>query len=444
MYSKTGFEMNIRTEAVKVGNEKNCVVFNHDLELAPAPKITVKGKRQKGFWDVTPISNLSETMFGYNKELVKLLRKCQKLVNHIYIYPVDGSTASKATVFTDATISLNYVGAAGNDFAVEVTESEGVYALRVTKQGAVVEHITIHSLDDINTYSNLVRIEGHTGKELATLESTPLTGGTSASMTIGTYGGFLTKIEHLPDAVVVTPLVESKLSDVDTLTLNTVKSLREGFQNIRMVTHGDERFADTPYANTIFNGFVDATNAVWTRDKAKLLYACLSAGTNPKNSNTNANITEIFDAVELDKDYTRKELSDAENKGAICFIQRRFNEVRLSGDITNFIQSGESLVQDMFLTTKAQVTVDYIVGDIRDQFETEMKGLVPCNTKTAQTYEDSIYGKLKAWEKDVIVEDVLRDDVQVAIVAKNAFKLLLGLQPVDSLEKLYVEVVLKN
>lgn len=444
MYSKSGFEMNIRTESVPIENAKNCIVFTHDMDLAPAPGITVKGRRQKGYWDVTPLANLNDLMLGYNAKLVSLLKKCQKFVSHIYIHPVQGSLASKATVLVDATITLNYVGKAGNDFKVEITESKGTHTLRVTKKDAVIESITLKKLEDINTYSNLVRITGHAKKELAAVEATPLSGGTSATMTVGTYGDFLTKIEHLADAVIVTPLVENKLSDVDTLTLNTVKSLREGFQNIRMVTHGNERFADTPYANTVFNGFVDSTNTLWTRENAKLMYACLSAGTSPKNSNTNADISALFGAVELDRDYTRKELSDAESKGAICFIQRRFDEVRLSGDVTNFIQSGESLVQDMFMTTKAQVTVDYIIGDIRDQFETEMKGKVPCNQRSAQTYEDSIFGKLKGWEKDIIIEEVTRSDVQVTIVAKNAFKLLLGLQPVDSLEKLFVEVVLKN
>lgn len=344
----------------------------------------------------------------------------------------NGSAANLITGYIEA--DANYPGTFGNRLSLEITASESNFIVNTYLDDQVVDSQVVSSSSELldNEYVTLSGGED----PLETLAKTALTGGTNGTPTTTAYSDFLNALELQKFDIVI---YDGTDATTKTAFADFVKRLsnQEGVKCQAVLSD-----ATNPDNECIINVY---PQAVTLTDGTELAASELtwwvggaSAGANVFESLTYA---AYPDAVEVDPVLTSSQQEAAINAGKFAFITQ-YDRIQVLTDINSFVtfavEKGKA-----FRKNRVIRTVFGLCNDIYKTFATYYIGAVHNDEEGRNSLKAEILNLMNRYQGNRALQNVEADDVTVSAgVDSDAVVIEAYIQPVDSIEKIYINITI--
>lgn len=389
------------------------------------------------------------------------------------------STATKAGVYT---VNAKYEGEQGNNISVSFVPSpladgaktrdvtvttifgtKEVDQTKITLPLANTEAITASGLtkeDQLEVHNDYVDITFGTPadvtKELNAKGEYPLYtaifNGLTQSATNVTLTGGSNGTNHVADDMndylenefyaVATTAGWDESSNIHKLLAEEIKILRENVGiKVRAVIPNSTGVAyNYEGVSTVLNGYVLNDGTVITPNIATARFAGMSASATPDQALTYA---QLDDAVEAKPKLNNDKTIEALNAGQIVFTTRAGQRVVVEQDINSLTKFTDTKSKD-FSKNRIIRTLDEICTNTAQTFETSFLGKVSNNEYGRDLFKANRVSYLSGLESQNVIRDFDPSDLSLAQGNdKDAVLMNLYVTPVDSMEKLYVNLVVR-
>ena len=388
------------------------------------------------------LSGRSQEMVGYAVGDAGLtpIREVLKNAREIIVIRGDsGSTAATATVGTTLTAAARYGGVLGNNISVEVVSEGSGYSVVTYLNGSEVAKSSGVTAGEIAD-NDFVIFTGTGALEVKSL--TNLTGGTNGSV-VAWNTALEQKISSLRYDVVVNP-DSSKFDSFESF----IKAQHDAGKYVQGIAH-------TAYAtgagNGNFEGLIKLDSnqsivlrsyggVVETLDADKLIYyvAGLAAGTPINISNT---YRVVPNGAEIIGDYGDRDTERRLEAGFFLFAYRRDGAVIIEKDINSLHTFSED--RDRAYSKNRTIRTLYYIEDyITTLFETGYIGKINGNEVGVAALTGDVVGFLSNLEDAGVIRNFDADNDLSVVVGRDSDTLIVDvwIQPIDSLEKLYLTI----
>jgi hypothetical protein len=362
-----------------------------------------------------------------------LIREVLKRAGKLLIYRLNTGVKAAATLST-LTVEANYSGTKANQIKIIIqTNIEDNTAFDVI---TMLGTIQLDKQVKVKTIAELQPNTFVTFKGTGNLQATaglPLSGGTDGAITNQNYTEYLASIELYEFNTMGIPTTDSSLKAV---VATFVKRLRE--QEGRKIQAVLEKYPEADYEGVISirNGVILSDGTTIPSDKAVAFVAGATAGANINQSNT---YTVYDGAVDVDIRYTNTETESFLKNGDIVFTTNN-NRVIIEQDINTFKTFTEEKSKD-FRKNRVLRVLDAINNDVKTLWDTKYAGEGNNNADGRNLFKKDVIKLLEAMQGINALENVAPEDVDIYAGAdKDAVLAQIAAQPVDSMEKLYMEV----
>lgn len=443
------------------------------------------GWGKKGIIELTATSDFT-ALTGHNNtdEVLAPVHEALKNAETVLLLnDFDGgakSTSTKAGVYT---VNAKYEGEQGNNISVSFAPSplvgdaktqditvttlfgtKQVDQAKITLPLANKEAITAAELTDekqLEVHNDYVDITFGTNpadvtKELKAKGEYPLytaifNGLTQAAANVSLAGGSNGTNKVVDDMndylenefyTVATTAGWEESSNIHKLLVEEIKLLRE---NVGIKVRGvvpNETGAAYNYegVSTVLNGYVLNDGTVITPNIAAARFAGMSASATPDQALT---YTQIDDAVEAKPKLNNDKTIEALNAGQIVFTTRAGSRVVIEQDINSLTKFTSTKPKD-FSKNRVIRTLDEICTNTTQTFETGFLGKVSNNEFGRDLFKANRVSYLSGLESQNVIRDFDPSDLSLAQGDdKDAVLMNLYVTPVDSMEKLYVNLVVR-
>ena len=389
------------------------------------------------------------------------------------------STATKTGVYT---VNAKYEGEQGNNISVSFAPSpladgaktrdvtvttifgtKEVDQTKITLPLTNTEAITASGLtkeDQLEVHNDYVDITFGTPadvtKELNAKGEYPLYtaifNGLTQSATNATLTGGSNGTNHVADDMndylenefyaVATTAGWDESSNIHKLLAEEIKILRENVGiKVRAVIPNSTGVAyNYEGVSTVLNGYVLNDGTVITPNIATARFAGMSASATPDQALTYA---QLDDAVEAKPKLNNDKTIEALNAGQIVFTTRAGQRVVVEQDINSLTKFTDTKSKD-FSKNRIIRTLDEICTNTAQTFETSFLGKVSNNEYGRDLFKANRVSYLSGLESQNIIRDFDPSDLSLAQGNdKDAVLMNLYVTPVDSMEKLYVNLVVR-
>ena len=390
------------------------------------------------------------------------------------------STSTKAGVYT---INAKYEGEQGNNISVSFAPSllgdsaktqditvttlfgtKQVDQAKITLPLANKEAITAAELTDekqLEVHNDYVDITFGTNpadvtKELKGNGEYPLytaifNGLTQAAVNVSLAGGSNGTNKVVDDMndylenefyAVATTAGWDESSNIHKLLVEEIKLLREnvGIKVRAVVPNSSVVVYNYEGVSTVLNGYVLNDGTVITPNIAAARFAGMSASATPDQALT---YTQIDDAAEAKPKLNNDKTIEALNAGQIVFTTRAGNRVVIEQDINSLTKFTDAKPKD-FSKNRIIRTLDEICTNTTQTFETSFLGKVSNNEYGRDLFKANRVSYLSGLESQNVIRDFDPSDLSLAQGNdKDAVLMDLYVTPVDSMEKLYVNLVVR-
>lgn len=376
---------------------------------------------------------------GYtlDDEKVLLLKEIMKATNQILVYRLNTGEKAKATIDTDKTITAKYGGTKGNDISVIISnnvEENTKYDVFTYLNGTKVDEQTITKYEDF-VDNGYITIEG-TGT---------ITEATTAKLTGGTSTEIDTEAEETEYTKFLTALELQNYNYIAyTGTSSTVKSLIVAFvkrmndeEGIRVKAVMGEYSADYEKIITIKNGVILEDGTILTKEQCAAYVAALSASSDINVSNT---YSQYPGAVDANPRLNNSDTIKALKAGNIVFTRRNDDSVVIEQDINSLItyttNKNSSFSKNRFIRA-----IDTLASEIKEIFEENFIGKLSNNEDGRSILRAEIINNIKEKEAIGAFQNFTEEDVTVSAGTDiDSVVIEVLVQPVDSIEKIYMNV----
>ena len=345
-----------------------------------------------------------------------------------------GGTKATATI-SDTTATAKYPGTYGNRLSFDI-EHEGdgsPYTINTYLDGVIVDSQTVMGWDGSVRDNDYVTFDGDLTDGGI---STALTGGTNGTPTTTAYSDFLNALELQKFDVVI---YDGTDATTKTAFADFVKRLsnQEGVKCQAVLSD-----ATNPDNECIINVY---PQAVTLTDGTELAASELtwwvggaSAGANVFESLTYA---AYPDAVEVDPVLTSSQQEAAINAGKFALISQ-FDRIQVLTDINSFVtfavEKGKA-----FRKNRVIRTIFGLCNDIYKTFATYYIGAVHNDEEGRNSLKAEILNLMNRYQGNRALQNVEADDVTVSAgVDSDAVVIEAYIQPVDSIEKIYINITI--
>jgi hypothetical protein len=368
-----------------------------------------------------------------NDDEALLIREALKRASKLLIYRLNSGVKASATLST-LTVEANYSGTKANEIKIIIQNNiEDNTAFDVI---TMLNTIQLDKQIKVKTISELQPNTFVTFKGTGNLQATaglPLEGGTDGTITNQNYTDYLAAIELYDFNTMGVSVTDSSLKSV---IATFVKRLRE--QEGREIQAVLEKYPEADYEGIISvrNGVVLSDGTKITSDKAIAFVTGATAGANINQSNT---YTVYDGAVDVDVRYTNTQTESFLKNGEIVFTTNN-NRVIIEQDINTFKTFTEDKSKD-FRKNRVLRVLDGINNDVKALWDTKYAGDGNNNDDGRNLFKKDVIKLLESMQGINALENVVPEDVNIyAGIDKDAVVAIIGAQPVDSMEKLYMEV----
>ncbi len=365
-----------------------------------------------------------------------LLGDCYKAL--LYNLNIGGAKAT-ATLQSDLTITAKYQGSTGNKVSVAVIVDSSAKYLHVFFNGIVKEIFTVSTFGDcLEIDSQWIDCSCDSSKESTELTANAgvaLTGGTNGNISTDNVSTFLDKIRNKEWNCCV---VQSTDTSVPTTLANAIKDLRENIgKKVQAVVYNTNAANYEGIISTKGQGYKTESETI-TPELFQLWVANVTAGAAVNESNTARQIT---DAVEITNPIDDTEIEDALKSGYFILttlfdgtvvVEQDINTLRTYDEDKSYIFSKNRVIRclDDVANTSLLVFNKQYCGavsntfDQRTSFKTQLISYIDTlqNMEAVQNFDAS---------NDISIEQ--GESLESVVID-------LALQPVDSMEKLYMTV----
>ncbi|BDR66972.1 phage protein [Clostridium tetani] len=360
-----------------------------------------------------------------------LIREVFKKAKTLLLYRLNEGTKATATL-EGLTINARYSGTKGNNITIVIQNSvdnEDMFEVITIFEGNKVDRQLVKKIGELKP-NDYVEFKG-TG-ELKASAGVPLKGGTDGTVTNKDYIDYLAAIE-LYDFNTIG--ITSKDESIKAIVTTFIKRQRERESKKVQAVLENYPEADHEGILSVKNG-VTLPSGVISADQAVAFVAGATAGANVNKSNTYA----VYDgAIDVDKRYTNREIEDALKNGEIVFTISN-GKVVIEQDINTFKSFSKDKGKE-FSKNRVIRTLDSINNDIKLLWERSYIGNGDNNTDGRNLFKKDIIKYLETLQGMNAVENVTPEDVQIEQGQdKDSVVAIVGVQPIDAMEKLYMAV----
>lgn len=391
--------------------------------------IPTQGEQAKGSVDVASSSPVSQAEIGKDE------------------VDIDNDTTipqPPAPVSTVLTAKAMYGGERGNDLSFDcVANEDGGYDVTVYLDNSAVEEF-----EGLNTVGELMAagsswiiFKGDAAAELADFSAISLTGGTNGEVNTINITRFLDASEALHWNTMAFPLDSKENSSLMTAVVSKIKYLREDVGKYRKAVIANYA-ADYEGIINVCNGYVLSDKTVVDATMATAWVAGADAGADCITSNT---YKSVEDAADIHGLLSHTEAVAAIKAGKFFFSFNETNEVVVEYDINSLVSFAKQRKAKSWRKNRVLRVMDSFGESVQlnfppNRFDNDddgwnaMEGIGKTILKLYGLKSEGGVGAIRGidYDKDFLVdrESSRGDEVFVNV----------GIQPVDSAEKLYFTV----
>lgn len=374
---------------------------------------------------------------GYELEAPEMLlvNEAFKRSSEIYLYRLNAGEKANVNLAENVLAQAKYGGVRGNDITVTVrTNVDDALAFDVLTflDTVEVDAQTVKTLAELKNNA-LVDFSG-TGT-LQAVAGAKLTGGTNGTVTSSDYTAFFKALETEEYNYIALPTDDTTIKKAG---VNFIKRMREDEgKNAQLVVADTD--ADSEAVINVSNGVILSDGTVIDKAKATVWIASASAAAGIEKSLT---YEKYDDSVDVDGKLTHTETVDALLKGKFVFTARRGRAV-VEQDINSLVTFTIEKNQ-FFKKNRMMRTLDDIVNDTRYAFSEFFLGKVNNDENGRQAFKANRITYFKDLQARGAIENFEVDDIEILKGEdKDAVVVNVKVQPVDSMEKLYMTVVVE-
>lgn len=192
--------------------------------------------------------------------------------------------------------------------------------------------------------------------------------------------------------------------------------------------------------STVLNGYVLNDGTVISPNIATARFAGMSASATPDQALTYA---QLDDAVEAKPKLNNDKTIEALNAGQIVFTTRAGSRVVIEQDINSLTKYTSTKPKD-FSKNRVIRTLDEICTNTTQTFETSFLGKVSNNEAGRNVFKANRIGYLTGLQNQNMIRDFENTDLTLSQGdEKDAVLMELYVTPVDAMEKLYVNLIVR-
>lgn len=231
-------------------------------------------------------------------------------------------------------------------------------------------------------------------------------------------------------------------SNIHKLLVEEIKLLREnvGIKVRGVVPNENGAVYNYEGISTVLNGYVLNDGTVITPNIAAARFAGMSASATPDQALT---YTQLDDAAEAKPKLNNDKTIEALNAGQIVFTTRSGERVVIEQDI-NSLTKFTSIKPKDFSKNRIIRTLDEICTNTTQTFETSFLGKVSNNEAGRNVFKANRIGYLTGLQNQNMIRDFENSDLTLSQGdEKDAVLMELYVTPVDAMEKLYVNLIVR-
>ena len=231
-------------------------------------------------------------------------------------------------------------------------------------------------------------------------------------------------------------------SNIHKLLVEEIKLLREnvGIKVRAVVPNSTGVVYNYEGVSTVLNGYVLNDGTVITPNIATARFAGMSASATPDQALT---YTQLDDAAEAKPKLNNDKTIEALNAGQIVFTTRSGERVVIEQDI-NSLTKFTSIKPKDFSKNRIIRTLDEICTNTTQTFETSFLGKVSNNEYGRDLFKANRVSYLSGLESQNMIRDFENSDLTLSQGdEKDAVLMELYVTPVDAMEKLYVNLIVR-
>ena len=374
--------------------------------------------------------------FDEDSKLLNLMLQYCYLVK---VFRTNATGGAKATTeigtSNKLTVTAKYVGTFGNKITISVVQNGSLFDVATFVNGSEKDVQTVATIEELEdnkyvTFSGTGTPELNAGK--------PLANGTNGTATKATYyPAYLKLLETARYQTMGNP----DLGDDDATLKANVATFIENQRD------GEGRYVQgvvAKYPTADCEGIISVKNGViingvkFTKEEMSAVVAGITAGAAVNESNTNKKISGGTDIIEK---FTNSEIIDALKNGEFVFTTNQRGEVKVEQDINSyhtFIPSKNYA----FSKNRVMRTLDEIGTSVKDIWEQSFMGKVDNNADGRDIFKSNLNDYFIQLQNINAVQNWGGvDDIDISQGA-DLDSVIVGVyvQPVDSMEKLYMTV----
>ncbi|GGG81808.1 phage tail sheath family protein [Paenibacillus radicis (ex Gao et al. 2016)] len=378
------------------------------------------------------------SLLGYSLNAPELLlvREALKRAKKLLVYRLNTGVKASATI-GGLTLTARHGGVRGNALTVSVqknVDDETLFDVATYLADELVDVQTAAVIADLVPNSFVV-FSG--SGALSASAGVPLAGGANGTVTNQQYADYLTAIELHDFNTIALPVADDSLKAVFTAF---VRRLREDEgRKIQAV------LANYPSANhegiiSVKNGVKLAEGTIVPAEKATVWVAAATAGAALNESLTYA---AYENAVDVDVRYSNSQIETALRSGEFVFTASRGTAI-VEQDINSLTQYGAAK-NPSFSKNRVIRVLDGIANDLKALFESSYIGKIDNNADGRNLFRSEVVKYLELLQgRNAIQNFNSQTDLIVAAGAQSdALVIEVHIQPVDSVEKVYMKVTVK-
>ena len=231
-------------------------------------------------------------------------------------------------------------------------------------------------------------------------------------------------------------------SNIHKLLAEEIKILREnvGIKVRGVVPNATGVVYNYEGVSTVLNGYVLNDGTVITPNIATARFAGMSASATPDQALT---YTQLDDAAEAKPKLNNDKTIEALNAGQIVFTTRSGERVVIEQDINSLTKFTSTKPKD-FSKNRIIRTLDEICTNTTQTFETSFLGKVSNNEAGRNVFKANRIGYLTSLQNQNMIRDFENSDLTLSQGdEKDAVLMELYVTPVDAMEKLYVNLIVR-
>ena len=357
------------------------------------------------------------------------LQACSKAI----IYRLNANTATAATKTVEGLkVTAKYGGSFGNKISFTIEEKDNFFTVKTYANNVLKDSQRVAKREDL-TENSLVKFETATGTfgEIKTM--TPLEGGADGEE-VTDISEALKKFESYDFNILAITQTENTTK---AQAVQWVESLRDD-KGIKVQVVLCEYTGDTEAAIVTKQGYKLEDGTEISREQAVLTVASMEAGATLTESLTGSVISGAIAVADSPK--THEEIVDALNNGFLVFSRRGDGAIVIEKD-QNSLHTFTPTKGYIFSKNRPLRVLDQIGNDVKSLFNKSYLGKVSNDENGRNVYKNDLANYFKTLENMGAIQNFRVDDLQVlAGNDSDAVVVQLYVQPVDSMEKLYMTV----